>query len=208
MLEPVQQGILTPSTRIIISTTPHTTSNQINSDDDGEVSVRGSTHISLADFDADAFLSSSLAISLSKPPASPNGSPNLDTSELGQSISSDGSGEITPRPPGSRLSMPSSPAAGLQDLLAESEPSGTRFATMGPSSNANQSSDACWIGIGGLGRAGVFEGDWVSQSQPRLLSTESVSIAGIVEAGRQVGSRCRRWTACTRMGLGTTGRAK
>lgn len=22
--------------------------------------------------------------------------------------------------------------------------------------------DVCWMGVGGLGRAGIFEGDWVS----------------------------------------------
>lgn len=163
MLEPVQQGVLTPSTRIIISTAPYTTNTQLEVDLDGGMSEGGSTHTSLAEFDADAFLSSSLALSL------PNGSPTLENGDLAQSISSETSGSITPRAPGVTRTTSSSPPAVIGDALGdEGQPGGTRFTAMkamGPSSSADEGNDVCWVGVAGLGRAGIFEGDWVSLEQ-------------------------------------------
>ena len=162
LLEPVQQGILTPLTRIIIPTTPQTINTQTNGDVGDEISENGSTHVSLAEFDADAFLASSLALSLPKPSTSPE----LDGREMTISPSSDGSGSLTPRPTGTRMSTPpSSPAAGAQGLVVDEEDVGgtrsTAVKAMGPSAGAGHGIDVCWVGVGGLGRAGIFEGDWV-----------------------------------------------
>ena len=144
-----------------MSDQPSTSITNQNDDEDGVSTKQGSSHASLANFDADAFLSSSLELSLSSPSPLPNGSPISDLADLSHSTSSDTSGSLTPRPDGT-----SSPVAVADQVLAEVEDyTGTRFTVMkamGPSSSKDQCRDICWVGIGGLGRAGLFEGDWVS----------------------------------------------
>jgi peroxin-6 len=126
-------------------------------------SSHGRTTLSLADFDPDAFLSSSLALALQ-----PSYGEDTDVdADMALSVSST-SGSITPRPPGTVVIPPPSPPARLKEMdnldgMDENEV-GTRFGAvraMGPDSN-RRNDDVCWVSVGGLGRAGIFEGDWVS----------------------------------------------
>lgn len=178
MLEPVSQGVLTAATRIIISTdvlNPHVNGYAEIEDDlpDGH-SSHGKTHISLADFDPDAFLSSSLALALQA--ASPGADADRPDRhgengemDMSNSISSDTSGSITPRPPGTRALTPPSPAAPADEVFGDEleHEQGTRFSAIragGRGSAGEADDDVCWMSVGGLGRAGVFEGDWVSHA--------------------------------------------
>jgi peroxin-6 len=166
MLEPVAQGYLTPDTKVILSTIPY---DPDPDDDDGDAegsiygqSSHGKTHLSMADFDPDTFLSSSLALALHS--SSVNGE-DVD-GEVEQSVSST-SGSITPRPPGAMF-RPSSPPArplDLEDLDGmDADTAGTRFGAVVANGAAGTQDDVCWVSVGGLGRAGIFEGDWVSSS--------------------------------------------
>jgi peroxin-6 len=163
MLEPVAQGYLSPDTRVILSTTPYD-SDSDHEDDDAQGSIygessQGKTHLSMADFDPDTFLSSSLALALHS--SSANGETQGD---MEQSVSST-SGSITPRPPGAAMRATSPPARplDLEDVdVSEADTGGTRFGAVVANGNAGTYSDVCWVSVGGLGRAGIFEGDWVS----------------------------------------------
>lgn len=186
-IDPVQQGILTPSTKVIVTSTPDIFDAEPQWNDmDGAISEssHGKTHLSLANFDPDAFLSSSLDLRFSQPSLLPDGSPLLENLDLTDSTYSSTSGSITPRPNGHTYTAPASPPAQVDEVLAdgeEVEEAGTRFPVMvaaGPSitarggNNNTSEDDVCWMGVGGLGRAGIFEGDWVScfrSDEGRLL---------------------------------------
>lgn len=164
MLEPVLQGLMTLQTKIIVSTTPfiHTSTNNMENGDDASSASSSShapTHLSMADFDPDAFLSSSLGLSF-------NSASLADTAddELSQSISSSTSGSLTPRPGGSIASRSASPAVPVEELFEEAGPSGCRFNALRVARRPVdvEEEDVCWVGVSGLGRAGIFEGDWVS----------------------------------------------
>nr|XP_019010198.1 uncharacterized protein I206_04666 [Kwoniella pini CBS 10737]OCF48979.1 hypothetical protein I206_04666 [Kwoniella pini CBS 10737] len=161
LLEPVIQGLLTSSTRIIISTDPYISSQEEGGYEDeiglgGEGSIARSS-MSLTNFDPDTFLSSNLSLSLTVPG-------NIDgEDEILGSISSSTSGSLTPRP-GDR---PPSPPIGLDELITEEVERGTKFTAVRASGTysggvSEEGEDVCWMGVGGLGRAGIFEGDWVS----------------------------------------------
>ncbi|WVR00352.1 hypothetical protein IAU59_007495 [Kwoniella sp. CBS 9459] len=201
LLEPVSQGILTRSTIVILSETPYLapSTHQYDSvwgadgDPDADGLSEGSysrTHLSLADFDPDAFLSSSLSLSIHRATSS---SQEEEDHSLGRrmedghqqqsadlagsySQSSSTSGSLTPRP--GEHGIPSSPPAVLTDLLPDDldveemeAERGARFTPVRASgsgamgckdgSDGSGSDDVCWMGVGGLGRAGIFEGDWV-----------------------------------------------
>ncbi|WVQ84914.1 hypothetical protein IAT38_007077 [Cryptococcus sp. DSM 104549] len=177
LLEPVAQGHLTPHTRIIVSDTPfHASPNHHpgavgegyteSGGDEASESSYAKTHMSLADFDPDTFLSSSLTLSLNHG-ALPDGEGEwLDDAEAATSLSSSTtSGSLTPRPGGART-PPSPPAPVeevLQDGMEEEEDRGVRFSPVrarGKGADGGEG-DVCWLGVGGLGRAGIFEGDWV-----------------------------------------------
>ena len=183
VLDPVHQGIINPTTRVVLSTTPHTVNPEANWDEVNDAvseSSHGRTHLSLANFDPDAFLSSALDMRL--PPSSPlEDGPTTDDFFEHSSTS----GSITPRPGTTAQVAPSSPPAPVDEVLAESEVSGTRFSVIvaaGPSPDGDDE-NACWMGVGGLGRAGIFEGDWVHIRPP--LSVEGSN------SGRLV--RCLAW---------------
>jgi peroxin-6 len=160
MLEPVQQGIITPATKIIISTEPYlrpsplTNGYSTNYNDSISESSHGQTHLSLADFDPDAFMSSSLTLSYTDK--------NLDE-DPAQSIHSFTSGSTTPKPNGTPRSA-SPPAATGEVSGDEEEQGGVRFTAVVAAGGGEDgdNDDVCWVGVGGLGRAGIFEGDWVS----------------------------------------------
>ncbi|WVQ67038.1 uncharacterized protein L199_005231 [Kwoniella botswanensis] len=149
LCEPLSQGIITPSTRIILSTEPYILSQQDDVDIDGyEVeSSFSKTHLSLDNFDPDTFLSSDLSL-----PSAIDGGRIED--EMVHSISSSTSGSLTPRP-GDR---PISPPTALDELVAEEVERGTKFSALMAQGGDER---VCWMGVGGLGRAGIFEGDWV-----------------------------------------------
>ena len=166
MLEPVAQGYLTLDTKVILSTIPY---DPDSDDDEGDAegsiygqSSHGKTHLSMANFDPDTFLSSSLALALHAPSA--NGE-DID-GEMEQSVSST-SGSITPRPPGA-VFRPSSPPArplDMEDLDGmDADTVGVRFGAVVANGPAGGQDDVCWVSVGGLGRAGIFEGDWVSSA--------------------------------------------
>lgn len=165
MLEPVYQGILTAETNIIISNTFFfADSYPLIQTPLGDGMSEGSfskTHLSLANFDADAFLSSSLSLSLKDD--LPDGEA-LEDEEL-MALSSTTSGSLTPRPPGAGV-RPISPVAPVEEVLQheELEDRGVRFNPVVAEGKAvdGGGDDVCWMGVGGLGRAGIFEGDWVS----------------------------------------------
>ncbi len=169
MLEPVQQGILTSETKVIISNVPYHREEDMKLRLDTE-SLHSKTHLSLEDFDPDAFLSSSLALSLSHDFV--EGSPILEIDMVG-SISSETSGSITPRPY-INGDGPGSPPAPPDELSADDKGrGGTEFRAMiasGPSSGMVQAEEVAWVGMSGLGRAGIFEGDWVIQFLLILMS--------------------------------------
>lgn len=188
--DPVQQGVLTPSTRIIVTSTTHIMepeSRWVDIDGTMSESSHGKTHLSMADFDPDAFLSSSLDLRFSQPVALPDGSPVTESYDLADSAYSSTSGSITPRPNGYHFTAPSSPPAQAQEILGgeeETEEIGTKFSVMtaaGPSrvakwkKESSREDDVCWMGVGGLGRAGIFEGDWVSFPEERMHLTHRFS---------------------------------
>jgi len=163
MLEPVAQGYLSGQTRVILSTIPYDPDSDFDGEDGGESSYdqssHGKTHLSMADFDPDAFLSSSLALALH-----PSSDGDYVDEETEQSVSST-SGSITPRPPGTVVIPSSPPARPLQmDDLDELDGygGGTKFGAVGAYGAVDGQHDVCWVSVGGLGRAGIFEGDWVS----------------------------------------------
>lgn len=174
LTDPVQQGTLNRSTRIVISTEPHIINAQADwVDGDGAVSEssHGRTTRSMADFDPDAFLSASLDLHTDH--GDDNGlagmeDSSLDAGELSQSIS-ETSGSITPRPNGVGFTRPPSPPVDVKDVFAadqEVEYLGTSFTpvvSQGPSSSRSSDEEICWLSVAGLGRAGIFEGDWVSR---------------------------------------------
>jgi peroxin-6 len=163
MLEPVRQGTCNSSTTLIISTTPYIRSIQnegYENDDHHSESSHPRTHLSLDDFDPDAFLSASL--SLPQPIDIPDGG-TLPTGPLSSLTNgSNTSGSITPRPGG--IHSPVVPISDLSedvDLNAHSSDSGIRFSAVRATGAGEGGDEVCWIGVGGLGRAGIFEGDWV-----------------------------------------------
>jgi peroxin-6 len=167
-LDPVQQGVVTQATRIIITTSPYVEEKSPSWNDmDGAISEssHGRTHLSMANFDPDAFLSSSLDLHFSQSSPLLKGSPSLNTLDLGESSHSSTSGSITPRPNG--FAVPPSPPAQIEEIGIdeELESGGKRFhvviAAGPPGERASRCDDVCWVGVTGLGRAGIFEGDWV-----------------------------------------------
>ena len=163
MLEPVAQGYLVPNTKVILSTIPYAPDQDNDDDVEGSIygqSSHGKTHISMAEFDPDTFLSSSLALALHS--SSINGE-DVD-GDVEQSVSST-SGSITPRPPGA-VFRPTSPPARPLDLddldEMDADAAGTRFGAVVAKGPTGKQDDVCWVSVGGLGRAGIFEGDWVS----------------------------------------------
>ncbi|WVF73189.1 hypothetical protein IAT40_008008 [Kwoniella sp. CBS 6097] len=222
LLEPVSQGILTPSTRVILSTTPYTLPDEQRypsidgidgdivryRDGQGSEGSYSKTHLSLADFDPDAFLSSSLSLTLPRASTSSPRDEEEQEVDLGiddgqhageldigrsYSQSSSTSGSLTPRPGHGHghgnngdSGPPSSPPAAFEDLLPDNieidleeleAERGARFTAIkatgaGSASESGsggdrsglsggEGEDVCWMGVGGLGRAGIFEGDWV-----------------------------------------------
>ncbi|WVQ73021.1 hypothetical protein IAR50_002584 [Cryptococcus sp. DSM 104548] len=175
LLEPVQQGLITPQTTIILSDVPYYDRPALTDDDvgDGESSYN-MTHISLANFDPDAFLSGSLSLSLPRDDL-PDGDslPDGDGEEDRLTISSTTSGSVTPRPGHpialTRQSTPPAPVdqvlcREMVDGLAEEDERGRFDAVVSQGSGLGPGSGeegVCWLGVGALGRAGVFEGDWV-----------------------------------------------
>ncbi|WVR07789.1 hypothetical protein IAU60_004832 [Kwoniella sp. DSM 27419] len=166
LLEPVVQGFLTSSTRVILSMTPFVLENKDLMD--GEIgdhlseSSHAKTNLSLSTFDPDAFLSTSLSLNFRSSDDVPDGDPLGDDVDMAQSLSSNTSGSLTPRPGG----RPASPPAQMDDFLLDGEPErGPRFTPVRAAGPAHQGSGSvervCWMGVGGLGRAGIFEGDWV-----------------------------------------------
>lgn len=184
MLEPVCQGVPTAATQLILSSEPFipTYGDNVDYMEDGD-DARSSyarTHLSLSNFDPDAFLSGSLSLqthsdhdgddaSTTRGEWYPNGSASEHSTET--------SGSTTPR-----ALRPASPAAPVREALYDGmangvgtedidEPdNGARFTAVpaaGPSAHAattrdeGDERDVCWVGVGGLGRAGIFEGDWV-----------------------------------------------
>ena len=166
MLEPVAQGYITWKTRVVLSTTPYDPDSEDEDDAEGSIygqSSHGKTHLSMVDFDPDTFLSSSLALALQYP--SVNGG-DMD-GDMEQSVSST-SGSITPRPPGATFRSPSPPARPLdmEDMNEEDvEAVGTRFGAIVAQGSGGLQDEVCWVSVGGLGRAGIFEGDWVGLVQ-------------------------------------------
>jgi peroxin-6 len=183
MLEPAAQGYISTDTRVIISATPFVFGENDDEDDDhvdgiiDGLSSHGKTHISLADFDPDAFLSSSLDLALRN--QSSNGF-DTDHDDMAQSISST-SGSVTPRPPGTRMPAPPSPPARLDEIVDgdEEDADGVRLSAvraMGPTGN-DQGQEVCWMSVGSLGRAGVFEGDWVCRLDRRERPPNTIGFA-------------------------------
>jgi peroxin-6 len=176
MAEPVLQGVLTADTRVVLAERSE------DEDDDelanGDAGSIAPSHRSLVDeFDPDAFLASSLARSLSHladeadPPPPPEGS---DGSSDLSSITNSNSGSLTPRPgAGSSAAAhrPPSPVAAPGDVLhaldSPLDDSGMPFVAIpaagrGPRvPGTGEDDDVCYAGVWALGRAGVFEGDWV-----------------------------------------------
>jgi peroxin-6 len=117
--------------------------------------------MAMGEFDPDAFLSSSLSLSTSdsQPGDLPDGE-GIDGNELAGSFSSS-SGSLTPRPGGRERSE--SPAKAVDELDdARMDIDGTRFVVVcAGSAGSSRGEEVCWVGVGGLGRAGIFEGDWV-----------------------------------------------
>lgn len=172
MLEPVGQGYFTPDTKVILSTIPYDPDpDEENDNAEGSVyghSSHGKTHMSMADFDPDTFLSSSLSLALHSSSADGDG-------DMDQSVSST-SGSITPRPPGT-VFRPSSPPARPLDMEdmddQDADAGGMKFAAVVAQGPADAQDDVCWVSVGGLGRAGIFEGDWVSFAPISKTITDS-----------------------------------
>lgn len=181
LAEPVAQGFVTPSTRVIISSEPYRVPQADEGDAASETSFSRSLSAALDEFDPDAFLSSTLQI-----PKHQSGSPDTQSQDgvqngtnghlhpsgeeyLGASMSSS-EGSLTPRPGGSTERGLVSPVAqptmlGDDADVEDESPQGVKFraiAAMGPGPSVTDD-QVVWVGVGGLGRAGIFEGDWVSQ---------------------------------------------
>lgn len=165
MAEPVQQGLVTRETRVVVASKPADAPEDMDDSRSAGASSFAPTHRSLVEeFDADAFLASSLARSLASltdddVPAAPHDLDNSSSSSLTNS------GSMTPRP-GMGVRAPS-PVAAPDDVLHLDSPvdEGMRFvlvpaAGRGPESEDDES-NVCYAGVWALGRAGVFEGDWV-----------------------------------------------
>ncbi|KAK8853094.1 hypothetical protein IAR55_003795 [Kwoniella newhampshirensis] len=177
MVEPVQQGLLSSNTRVIISDTPY----HIPSDFIVEDNRSQSSYLTLTDFDPDAFLSSSLALSLSKPDHL-SGTAEVDD-EMAHSVSTTTSGSSTPRPGGMAPVSPPATYTADPQIVDESENDrGVRFTPVRAKGGAEQEvqEDVCWLGVGGLGRAGIFEGDWVFLK--RLDPSEGAGNGRLVKA--------------------------
>ena len=166
MLEPAAQGYIDHNTQVILSSRPFVYGEDDDEDSDhvdgiiDGLSSHGKTHVSLADFDPDAFLSSSLDLALRT-----QASNGFDVDhDMTHSISST-SGSITPRPPGIRIPAPPSPPTRPDELVDEDgdETDGTRLSAVRAMGVAGgeDTGEVCWMSVGSLGRAGVFEGDWV-----------------------------------------------
>lgn len=202
MLEPVHQGILTAETNIILSNTfffaDSYPSIQTPLEDGMSEDSFSKTHLSLANFDPDAFLSSSLSLSLKD--ALPDGEA-LGDEEL-MTLSSTTSGSLTPRPPNAGA-RPISPVAPVEVTLQheESDDKGMRFIPVVAEGKAvdGGGDDVCWMGVGGLGRAGIFEGDWVSVCH----SIPSLSNGG-VGVGEASWTRSNEWKTSEGLGLGAS----
>lgn len=170
MAEPVLQGCITKETQVIFAkAAPATSDNYIELAMNGDFEASSATsRLSLADFDPDAFLSSSLAL-----PAPSTGTDG-GLAESSHSASSDfdsQSGSITPRP------GDASPPAAIKTLDVNGDlgdglkgasvefrgiAASSRLAASEEAGDAKPDSDAsCWLSVAGLGRAGVFPGDWV-----------------------------------------------
>ncbi|ORX40700.1 P-loop containing nucleoside triphosphate hydrolase protein, partial [Kockovaella imperatae] len=158
LVEPVDQGIITSNTKIIITAEPLV--DALGLDVNDNVSQSSHSRPSLNDFDPDAFLSSSLGLQLS----SALDHNALDNEELAGSIDSSTSGTITPRRGSLRLP---SPPVELDELELDREDDRyarfTAVRALGPSSSVDDldNVDVCWMGLSGLGRSGIFEHDWV-----------------------------------------------
>lgn len=146
MTEPVSQGLVDADTRVVLATRP-----EIPEEPEESGSVAPSHRSLVEEFDPDAFLSSSLALSLERDDGENEG--------LEAEVSTN-SGSLTPRP-GDR---PLSPVAAPDDVLQlDAEEGGMAFVAVpsaGPSGVPGEE-DVCYAGVWALGRAGVFEGDWV-----------------------------------------------
>jgi len=171
-LDPVQQGVITSRTRIVVTETPYMAESLPSWPDmngAASESSHGRTNLSMANFDPDAFLASSLDLHFDQSSIRADGSSTLQTLDPGESSHSSTSGSITPRPNGFGLVAPPSPPAQVQEFMTDEETAvgGKRFKVIvaaGPSNDMNDArDDVCWMGVGGLGRAGIFEGDGVSR---------------------------------------------
>ena len=202
MLEPVRQGIPTASTQLILSSEIYIPPIEDELDYTDENDARSSyarTHLSLSNFNPDAFLSGSLSLQS-------RGTYDGDDASTAQGEwygsngnhsehSTETSGSTTPR-----ALRPYSPAVPVQEIMPDTsgaldedmeEPdAGAKFTAVpvgGSSAHASgrlgssvttgtdegDERDICWVGVGGLGRAGIFEGDWVI-----LKSTQSGGTQG------------------------------
>lgn len=168
LTEPVDQGVLSYSTQIVISNAPHILTADEPDWPDGDAaseSSRGRTRLSMADFDPDAFLTTDLSFHSAGTDDLPEGPMLGDSLDLAQSAYSSTSGSITPKPGGRPLRTPSPPVP-VDDLLAAPIDNGARFTAvraLGPSCSATnaEADSVCWVGVASLGRAGIFDGDWV-----------------------------------------------
>lgn len=180
--EPVDQGIISSSTRVIISSDPFVEDQEeidgSGSDDAVSVSSHSRSHLSLADFDPDAFLATSLTLHLQTDHVV-NGSSEPNGTNGANSFDSSTSGSITPRP--GYLTPESTPAT-VEELGEEGGFDEGRYAKFraipaigpGPSNVKGEEMEVVWMGLGGLGRAGIFEHDWVL-----LKPVEDVSVAAV-----------------------------
>lgn len=164
LTEPVLQGCITPETQLVVANA----ATDVGLDDgDAELdeSSSSSRH-SLADFDPDAFLSSSLSLS-GHATDEQDDEPSASFYSTSSSDFDSQSGSITPRPGAS------SPPAVVKrfDVDGDTSAESHRGSSVGfigvsatrrlPLSEAGDADCSCWLGVGGLGRAGVFAGDWV-----------------------------------------------
>ena len=183
MLEPVNQGILSRDTRVIVSSEPVVTEQEEEWEEDGVVSQSSHSRASLGDFDPDTFLSSSLEL---RHPTTllHTGEPfeENEYGDLARSIDSSTSGTITPRP--GMLTPPSPPTSpngtskngDNNEAIFGHYAKFTAVCAHGPSSSKTQSeeNDVCWIGLNGLARAGIFENDWVNP----VLACDMLTVSG------------------------------
>jgi peroxin-6 len=168
MLEPVRQGVPSSTSSLVLSPTPYTAppdEDDIEYLEDGE-SSRAPSRISMHEFDPDAFLSGSLSLQARAVSDDDLANGHADGSWGGPNgwhgYGTETSGSTTPR-----AFRPVSPVVPVEEVLldgdADEADSGTRFTAIpsaGPA-GSGEDVDVCWVGVGGLGRAGIFEGDWV-----------------------------------------------